>query len=133
MKCCVFVHRKLSGVQVGIQALHAVARLSLSAPAELYNEWAMNHETVVVLDGGHCKDLLAVTQHLNIHCIDYASFREEDFNDQITAVAMIVDDTMIRAQEALKDGLERTDNDYLMFDGRLDIAEYLLSFRTHRG
>lgn len=134
-RCYVFVHRKLSGINAGIQALHAVARLSqLTHEDGEFATWAQDHETVVLLDGGHCTDLEDVHQSLKNHCIPVAAFEEVDFNNQITAVAVIADVDTMNAIEYLK-SMEgrRLGGDYMMYNGKVDLAEYLMSFRTHRG
>lgn len=135
LKCYVWVHSKLSGINAGIQALHAVAELSLLEHLDdEYGDWARHHKTVVLLNGGSCEDLVDIAHTLQGFGDEVGIFKEEDFNNQVTAIAMVPDHSTMNAMEYLEsmEGL-RCDDDYLMYNGQLDLAEYLRSFRTHRG
>ena len=100
---------QLTGIQKGIQFLHGVVEYSQMVNRvggevlNIYNDWANNHKTVILLNGG-------TTNHrsgdnglpfgsLNNHVltldenrIDFATFNEPDLGDQLTAVVFIVDE-----------------------------------------
>lgn len=100
------VNYQLTGIQKGIQFLHGVVEYSqmVSAMAgealRLYNEWADNSKTVILLDGGttntrvvdgvpvgslnQWKELLDKNNILN------TAFYEEDLGDQMTVVVFLV-------------------------------------------
>ncbi|CAL9978199.1 hydrolase [Vibrio phage D479] len=139
MKCYVFVNTKMSGINAGIQALHAVAELSLQNDEDgNYVEWAENHKTVVLLNGGSHTDLIDVHFTLDNHCVPNGVFREVDVNNSVTAVAVVADNFVMDAIEDIKmcrqSNIIRTPEEKMnMCGGRYEFAEYLQSFRTLRG
>lgn len=99
------VNYQLTGIQKGIQFLHGVVEYGQKYKnTELYNKWANEYKTVILLDGGTTSDKLievddVFIKHgsLNRHLdtikemdIPVAEFREPDLGDQLTAVVLIV-------------------------------------------
>jgi len=83
----------LSPIQQGIQALHATVELGMKGNKD-YKEWAKNHKTVIVLNGGTTGKKGSLQQHvknLDRIGVDYAVFREPDLNNALSSVAFIVD------------------------------------------
>ena len=90
-----FTHSSLSGIQKGIQSLHAAVDLvqKYTGPrAQLVNTWARDHKTVVVLDGGSCVDLQAIVYLLALsHPYPWTSFSEDaSLSNALTAVAILL-------------------------------------------
>jgi hypothetical protein len=94
----------LSPIQQGIQYGHAVIEYQQMVkglpPSEvLYNKWAQNDKTFIILDGGTTnnseqnygtlqknRDLLAQNEIL------FSEFKEPDLNDALTAICFLVDE-----------------------------------------
>jgi hypothetical protein len=111
------VNYQLTGIQKGIQFLHGVVEYSQMANRvggnmlNVYNEWANNHKTVILLNGGttnHKTSLedglpfgslnqYLLTLHQNN--IDLATFYEPDLGDQLTAVVFIVDERVFNRKK----------------------------------
>lgn len=54
MRLYSFVNYYLSGIQKGIQTAHMVAEMGFHYPFNsAFGEWARNHKTIIVLDGGN--------------------------------------------------------------------------------
>jgi hypothetical protein len=107
---------QLTGIQKGIQFLHGAVEYSQMVNRvggellNIYNDWANNHKTVILLNGG-------TTNHrnnddglpfgsLNNHVltldenrIDFATFNEPDLGDQLTAVVFIVDERVFNRKK----------------------------------
>ena len=109
----VFVLGQLSPLDKGIQAAHAIASLSLRNSDE-YERWAAKDKTIILLHGG---DYHAMNMHLatlmsllddNRHQPDtIAVFREESLNNLMTAIAILVDETVFdREKYQLEDKYE---------------------------
>lgn len=96
LRCLVATHRILSPIQAGVQAAHAVAELLVKHPEDsLSLKWAMDHKTLIILNGGNTQNLKELEKHCSDPSVDkfeWASFREsEDFADGLlTAVAVVV-------------------------------------------
>ena len=108
---------QLTGIQKGIQFLHAVVEYGqkVKEPGNemasvIYNDWANNHKTVILLNGGTTN--YRITEEglpfgtLNNHVIelhnnqvDFATFREPDLGDQLTAVVFIVDERVFNKKK----------------------------------
>lgn len=107
------VNYQLTGIQQGIQFLHAVVEYGQGVKWALgthkldqYNEWADQHKTVILLNGGttntNSERLGTMNQHLKtleekgIYC---SSFNEPDLGDQLTAIAFIVDERVFNKEK----------------------------------
>ena len=94
----------LSPIQQGIQFGHAVVeygRLStvMFSHAKLYNKWADEDKTFIILNGGTTNNnpnklgsLNKHTETLSMNGIRFASFYEPDLGDQLTAFVFLVDE-----------------------------------------
>ena len=96
-----FVPYQLTGIQKGIQALHAVVEYAkLFGRTNEYYDWCDNWKTVIILDGGttgddkeiqygtlnNIRDILVELE------IPIGWFREPDLNNTLTAVCFICDE-----------------------------------------
>lgn len=102
------VNYQLTGIQKGIQFLHAVVEYSRlvnrmgGEHLENYNQWADKHKTVIILNGGSTNDrkldgvyLGTLNRHkeeLDKNNILNSTFYESDLGDQLTSVVFIVDE-----------------------------------------
>ena len=90
----------LNHKQCGIQSTHALAEMSVkyghnSKPYKVYENWAKNHKTMIMLRGGNSKSLEYHFDRLHVFAITLylpiAKFYEDDtLNGALTAVAIIV-------------------------------------------
>lgn len=93
------VNYQLTGIQAGIQYSHAIVEYGLIHNNELYQEWAKNHKTIIVLNGrttntnpDRLGDMNRSLQLLIDNNIEHAAFYESDLGDQLTAIVFIVDE-----------------------------------------
>ena len=110
------VNYQLTGIQKGIQFLYGVVEYSqmvnriVGETLSIYNEWADNWKTVILLNGGTTNhrptdDGLpfgSLNQHvltLDEMRIDFATFMEPDLGDQLTAVVFIVDERVFNRKK----------------------------------
>jgi hypothetical protein len=107
------VNYQLTGIQQGIQFLHAVVEYGQSVKWTLgthkldqYNEWADQHKTVILLNGGTTNTneerLGTMNQHLQTlksKGIYSSWFNEPDLGDQLTAIAFIVDERVFNKEK----------------------------------
>jgi hypothetical protein len=107
------VNYQLTGIQKGIQFGHAVVEYGqkikpTSTPEEeyeKYNDWANNHKTFIILNGGttntNIENLGTMNEHLNLleeNGIFCAPFYEPDLGDQLTAVCFLVDERVFNKE-----------------------------------
>ena len=108
---------QLTGIQKGIQFLHGVVEYSQMVNRvgcellDIYNDWANNHKTVILLNGGTTNHKTSLENGLpfgtlNNHLltlmyngIDFAQFNEPDLGDQLTAVVFIVDERVFNKKK----------------------------------
>lgn len=108
---------QLTGIQKGIQFLHGVVEYSQMVNGvggellDIYNDWANNHKTAILLNGGttnhrtNVEDGLpfgSLNQHLLTlveNKIDFATFNEPDLGDQLTSVVFIVDERVFNRKK----------------------------------
>lgn len=97
----------LSPIQQGIQFGHAVVEYGLKYFKDAsYQEWAQNHKTFVVLNGGTTNGGLhnpgTMQRHLDalkLNKVKVATFYEPDLNDALTAVVFIVDERVFNREK----------------------------------
>jgi hypothetical protein len=93
----------LSPIQQGIQFGHAVVEYGrntkdLGQPERIYNQWADNDKTFIILNGGTTNNnpdkLGSLNQHYNLitEKTRTAFFCEPDLGDQLTAFVFLVDE-----------------------------------------
>lgn len=106
----------ISPIQQSIQFGHAVVEYGLKYFKDKnYQEWAKNHKTFIILNGGTTNNLGehhyhkwgeenigSMQKHL-IALIDnkikYANFYEPDLNDSLTAIVFIVDERVFNKEK----------------------------------
>lgn len=120
-RCYTFNNFYLQGIQAGIQAAHSVTEMFAKAEYNKGNaigdeeknkadliqdtlyEWANNHKTMIVLNGGMQQDLHALNDQLVEIVYDlalpYATFREsqEALNGAMTSISVVVPDCLYNA------------------------------------
>jgi len=105
MKAYFFNNMYLQGIQAGIQAQHCTAELFAKYDHNIYGsyplpekeilfDWANNHKTTIILNGGdhnNLDDIYGIIESLaNLTTLPFAVFHEEGVNDAITSVGIIV-------------------------------------------
>lgn len=88
-----FCNYYLSQLQCGLQTCHVVSEMSVM-PTPDYTDWAVNHKTIILLNGGNQKaleDLLEYLNNFNFH-FKFEHFREDgdSLNGCMTAVGIIL-------------------------------------------
>ena len=101
MRAYFFCNYYLSSIQQGIQSAHCVAdmfaryQMRSAHKTCLYN-WAENHKTMVVLNGGNSKDLDTLYKDLVSNadqvCYPHARFKEDkqSLNSATTCIGLVV-------------------------------------------
>lgn len=111
---------QLTGIQKGIQFLHGVVEYSQISKRlggdvlSIYDDWADNHKTVVLLNGGTSNHSInryhegeftgtmeGHLEKLNEIGIVNATFNEPDLNDMLSAVVFIVDERVFNRKKYL--------------------------------
>jgi len=68
MRLYSFVNMYLSGKQQGIQTAHVVSEMAMAEQttkvSTIFNEWAKNHKTIIMLNGGNCASLEGIYDHI---------------------------------------------------------------------
>lgn len=101
------VNYQLSGIQKGIQFGHAVVEYGLENFHDpIYQEWAKNWKTFIILNGGTTNTNFERPGTLNEHRqnlfdnnINFSSFFEPDLGDQLTSVVFIVDERVFKKDD----------------------------------
>jgi len=129
MRMYFFVMYNLSGIQKGIQAGHAAVEYSRYAMDrvggyEQYAEFADNHKTFILLDGGSSNDMQYRLLELDDLRIPNAVFHEPDLNNSLSAIAFILPENVYGID--LKDPGVEGDEDYAR---RYSIKSYISQFR----
>lgn len=95
----------LSPIQQGIQFGHAVVEYGLIGGAE-YENWARNHKTFIILNGGTTNNNPDKFGSLNKHLetlknlgVKVATFTEPDLGDQLTAIVFLVDERVYNSEK----------------------------------
>lgn len=119
----------LSGIQKGIQAGHAAVEYSRYAMDrvggyEQYAEFADNHKTFILLDGGSSNDMQYRLLELDDLEIPNAVFHEPDLNNSLSAIAFILPED-VYGIDLNNPGVEG-DEDYAR---RYAIKSYISKFR----
>lgn len=116
----------ISPIQQSIQYGHAVVEYGLEYfHDELYQDWARNWKTFIILNGGTTNDRMVEEQYvgtLNMHLrtltqmgVKVATFREPDLGDALTAVVFIVDERVFNMK--MYPDYERIVRDYTAAGG----------------
>lgn len=129
----------LSSIQQGIQALHTLGNMFVNFPFDetatsddahlirhnILMDWAANHKTVVIMNGGDSNDLAAIREIVfaqeRFPC---AYFDEEGISDALTCIGIVVDDTIVRHVDEVRSA--RREKRRFDFGERLDPETYEL-------
>jgi hypothetical protein len=122
----------ISPIQQAIQFGHAVVEYGQKFKNDdTYNNWADNHKTFIILNGGttNNKSLLengvpfgTLNQHLitlSENGVELSYFEEPDLGDQLTAIVFIVDERVFNRKDYPDLGnwiIEKYGYDYLKID-----------------
>lgn len=115
MRFYAFSHFMLSPIQQGIQSAHCLADMFLKyqSPTEQYFsmcEWARNHKTMIILNGGNSADLnelyLTLRTLSSEFILPFECFHEDEqsLNGAMTCVGAIVHPRVYEAAAILKVG-----------------------------
>jgi hypothetical protein len=93
MRLYAFTNMYLSSLQIGLQTAHLVSELSqLNHP--LYQDWASNHKTIIILNGGNQQSLHEIHTFLSDYSEEYpvAKFHEDEvsLNNALTCTGIII-------------------------------------------
>ena len=119
----------LSSIQQGIQALHTLGNMFVKydggALEPMVYEWADNHKTVVVMNGGDSNDLHEIAHIVKDQTrYPWATFTEEGIMDALTCVGIVVDDQMVGYVNEVRSA--RREKRRFDFGERLDNETYEL-------
>ena len=99
MKLYCFHNWYLGGNQPGIQSLHSAARLFVKYQptleedpmVEMLYDWATNHETAVILNGGDRHNLNRIYELISgINKYPFAAFVEDGVCDSISNISLVL-------------------------------------------
>jgi hypothetical protein len=115
MRAYFFVNSWLSGIQKGLQAAHCVAEMAMNLSENdwkqleehAYIDWALNHKTIIILEGGSHSDLENIERVFNDQTNPYiwASFSEdeESLNNSMTCVGIIISEKLYEAAQKVRE------------------------------
>ena len=94
-------------IHAGIQYGHSVVEYALKySDTNLYQDWAKNYKTFIILNGGttNLSDTFPGTLNQNLEIIKtlnipYSIFNEPDLGDQLTAITFIVDERVFNKKK----------------------------------
>ena len=112
MRAYFFGNFYLSSIQQGIQAAHCVTEMFVKYKRHKQErdpllDWARNHKTIILLNGGDCFDLLDIYCMINDESNPYpwSKFHESvtALNDAITCVGIILPEKIYESAETLRE------------------------------
>ena len=137
MKLYLFNNGKCMGIQSGIQGAHAAVRLMHkyyddskrnSKFVDMINDWATNHETVAVVDGGSHFELVSMEANLvDNDYVPFATFVEPDLNYAYTSIAILCTQDMVSDMTAYR---KKWISDDEMYDRYHEFATVLINIAT---
>jgi hypothetical protein len=132
----------ISSIQKGIQFGHGVVeygQLIKDTPMEdLYNDWANNWKTFIILNGGTTNNSNNYVGTLNNHAkflsniIPIATFYEPDLGNQLTAIVFIVDERIFNFEKWPDMRIDESYESYVNAIGgekMMQLREYLKQFK----
>jgi hypothetical protein len=98
MRAYFFTNMYLSSIQHGIQSLHCLQEINTKYQNEssILTDWAENHKTVIVLNGGPSEKLHAI-KHLfedDNNTYPWGYFIEPSIDNALTCVGIILPESM---------------------------------------
>lgn len=110
MRAYFFQNFYLQGIHAGIQSQHTTAEMFVkysigSEQHSMLFDWAINHKTTIVLNGGTQSDLLAIEKLLDNCKFPWAAFREatDALNGALTNVGVILPEYIYNAPKVDND------------------------------
>lgn len=120
MRAYYFGNMYLSSIQQGIQTAHVTHELFLKYPAcdpnhhdlslrsDILHDWAKNHKTMILLNGGYSENLRQITYLFNTVNNPYPwtifNESEEAADGLLTCVGIVLPEKIYEAAKALRDG-----------------------------
>ena len=136
MRAYFFQNFYLQGIHAGIQSQHTTAEMFVKyqhdcIEKEMLFDWATNHKTTIVLNGGMQKDLFDIITILNKNIYPFAWFKEEQdaLNMALTNVGVILPSFIYDAPTAYSDCFEDYVVDNKLSEGQMDLIIALQSKR----
>lgn len=112
LRMYMFVPYQLNGIQSGIQAGHAALEYAYKyGNTDLYKDFIENHKTWIILNGGttmdphpDSPDIMGTMNELeqklqDLSIVNYATFREPDLNNSLTAICLICDERVFNQKD----------------------------------
>jgi hypothetical protein len=108
------VNYYLSDLQRGLQTAHAVSEMlvdpkNCKAKLQHYHQWAKDHKTIIILNGGNSKMLQESYDNLSIWCtaagLPITKFHEDEqsLNCALTCVGLVLPEEIYGAKRASND------------------------------
>ena len=125
MRFYAFCNYYLSSLQQGLQAAHVLTEMSLKARLKggqychQYDNWASDHKTIILLNGGNDKDLRELLTFFNMsNPYLYGSFCEDQqsLNGAMTCVGIILPENIYETVAAIRRGQLYFSNNRYTFD-----------------
>lgn len=111
MRFYAFCNYYLSSLQQGLQAAHVLTEMSMKARLKggqywrHYDNWASDHKTIILLNGGNDKDLRELLTFFNMsNPYLYGSFCEDQqsLNGAMTCVGIILPENIYESTAAIR-------------------------------
>lgn len=114
MRAYFFVNSWLSDLQKGLQVAHCVAEMSRFSPTQQlaeyagdYIEWAENHKTIIILNGGSHGDLVNLSkffkQEWNKLVWSFFSEDDDSLNGAMTCVGVLAPEDLWKYAQTLRE------------------------------
>lgn len=124
----------ISPIQQAIQFGHAVVEYGQSVKGteheKLYNEWANNWKTFIILNGGTTNDNPLALGTLNQHLITLREagvwckeFHEPDLGNQLTAIVFIIDERVFNKEKYPDFDIFIQDYEFTKFSNELKLEK----------
>ena len=117
----------MSQLQLGIQTAHCVAEMMLHRNENSVTQWADEHKTIIVLNGGNVEGLTGIEDFFSERANPYpfVSFYEDkaSLNDAITCVGVVLPEDIYETAKLVRNRViyqERGEIDYRYRIGSLE-------------
>ena len=106
MRAYFLTNQYLSSIQHGIQAGHCLQEINNKFPNnKILKDWAENHKTMYVLNGGTSEQMRSDLSYLFEHKsndLPWATFYEPSIDNALTCIGIIVPETIYNPSEEFK-------------------------------
>jgi hypothetical protein len=83
----------ISPIQAGIQAGHALVEYAQDHfPDNDYQDFAKNHKTFIILNGGTSSSMEMHNETLELLGVKHGTFREPDLNNMLSGICFLLED-----------------------------------------